>query len=107
MGVFVKVLLTEKTALSGCWPASEKKNPAYGRHRTSQPMRIVAPIFLFTLASKKGLKASFSPPSPPPPPAAAQGAFKQKKIYIYIQGRATHVMDIATFRLNWPRGPIR
>ena len=29
-------------------------NPAYGRHRISWPMRIVAPIFLYPLASKKG-----------------------------------------------------
>ena len=27
----------------------QKKNPAYGRHRISQPMRIEAPIFLFPL----------------------------------------------------------
>ena len=32
-----------------------KKNPAYGRHRISRLMRIVAPIFLFPLASKKEL----------------------------------------------------
>ena len=29
--------------------------PTYGRHQISRPMRIVAPIFLFPLASKKGL----------------------------------------------------
>ena len=34
-----------------------KKNPAYGRHWISQPMRIVAPTFLFLLATKKGLIA--------------------------------------------------
>ena len=37
-----------------------KKNPAYGRHRISWPMQIAAPIFIFPLASKKGLKAFFS-----------------------------------------------
>ena len=36
-----------------------KINPAYGRHRISQPMRIVVPIFLFPLASKNGLEALF------------------------------------------------
>ena len=30
-------------------------NFAYGRHRISRPMRIVAPIFLFLLAFKKRL----------------------------------------------------
>ena len=35
----------------------DRKNPAYGRHRISRLMRIVAPIFLFPLASKKGLIA--------------------------------------------------
>ena len=33
------------------------QNPAYGRHQISRPMQIVAPIFLFLLASKKGLIA--------------------------------------------------
>ena len=31
------------------------ENPAYGRHQISRPMRIVAPILLFPLVSKKGL----------------------------------------------------
>ena len=35
------------------------KNPAYGRHQIYWPLRIVAPIFLFPLASKKGLIAIF------------------------------------------------
>ena len=36
-----------------------EKNPAYGRHRISLPMQIVAPIIWFLLASKKGLIAIF------------------------------------------------
>ena len=33
---------------------SKERNPAYGRHQISWPMQIVAPIFLYPLASKKG-----------------------------------------------------
>ena len=36
----------------------QEKNPAYGRHLISCPMRIEALIFLFPLASIKGLIAS-------------------------------------------------
>ena len=35
------------------------KNTAYGRHRISRPMRIVAQIFLFPLESKKRLIAFY------------------------------------------------
>ena len=35
------------------------KNPAYWRHQISQSLQIVAPIFLFPLASKKELTAFF------------------------------------------------
>ena len=68
------------------------KNPAYRRHRIYRPMRIVAPIFLFPLASKKGLKAFFlptkktpsslssSPPSPPP-----KGLFSKKPLFKIIK----------------------
>ena len=41
------------------------RNPAYGTHRVSRPMRIVVRIFLFPLSSKKGL-ISIMPPSPLP-----------------------------------------
>ena len=38
---------------------SKKKNPTDGRHRISRPMRIVAPILLFSLALLKGLTTFF------------------------------------------------
>ena len=47
------------------------------RHRISQLMRIVAPIFLFLLVSQKGLVSFFWPPSPPPSPS--KGLFSNKK----------------------------
>ena len=37
----------------------QNKTPAYGRQRMCRPMQIVASIFLFPLASKKGLIAIF------------------------------------------------
>ena len=43
---------------------SLNKHLAYGRQRNSQPMQIVTPIFLFPLASKKGLIAIFVAPPP-------------------------------------------
>ena len=33
---------------------TEEKNPAYKRQRISQPMRKVAPIFVFSSAAAKG-----------------------------------------------------
>ena len=57
-----------------------EKKSAYRRHRISWSMRIVAQIFLFLLASKKGLVAFFfaTQKNLPPPAAASQGAVYQQ-----------------------------
>ena len=118
-----------------CWnvPKHFSKNVAYGRHQIFWQMGLVAPIFLFLLAAKRGLKAFFfakkNYPSPPracvqcgQPPrifglharardAPHQATNKGCSAPVHtkqLHGKGTNTRtDIATTRSNRHSGPIR
>ena len=75
-----------------------KKNPAYGRHQLSWPMRIVGPIQIW-----RGC-VIFLPPSPPPLPtavAAAKGLLgKQFFLFVFFTPQGAELVKIGFIKPN-------
>ena len=92
--------LSQGLAQYDCQIKGRVNNHVYGRRRISRPMQIVAPIFLFPLASKKGLIAENLPIFRAPrkgegrsAPAHGQGTLRPSPRKKKCMGRGQHTTN--------------